>query len=86
MFFLCLKGKMQFFQLGVRWYIPVREREISRGADLGLLSVNDQRVLTGTDGLVTALQTLGAYCVGCPCRKTDGLVHSEEPGGCQSWT
>lgn len=41
---LCLKGKMQFFQLGVRLYIPGREKKIFQGADSGLLAVGNQWV------------------------------------------
>lgn len=77
---------MQLFQLGVWWYIPAWEREISLGADSGLLAVDGQPVLMGTDDLVTGLQTPGPYCGWHSCSKTDGLVHSEEPGGDQSWT
>lgn len=83
LFVLSLKGKMQFFQLGVRLYIPGRERRIFQGADSGLLAVGDQWVLMARDGLVTAPQTLGALCALSPFCKAHSLVHSQEPGGSQ---
>lgn len=80
LFVLCLKDKMQFFQLGARLHVPGRERKIFQGADSGLLAVGDQWVLMATDGLVTAPQTLGALCAHSLFCKADGLVHSQEPG------
>lgn len=63
-----------------RWCIPVRQREISRGAGSGLLAVDEQSALMGADGLVTALQTAESTCCARPpCCETGSLVHSKEP-------
>lgn len=85
LFFLCLKRKMKLFQLGVRWYIE-SEREKSPRTWSGAAGCEWPTVLMRTDGFVTVLQTLGAYCACVPAAKTDGLVQSKEPGGYQRWT
>lgn len=81
---LCLKNKMQFFQLGVRLYIPGKERKIFQGADSGLLVVGDQWVLMASDGLVTTPQTLGLSVHSVPSAKQMVLSTARSQVGTKS--
>ncbi|KAF4787689.1 hypothetical protein TURU_168309 [Turdus rufiventris] len=75
------KGKMQFFQLGVRLSFQAEQEKSSK--ELIQAGVDDQWVLMAADGLVTAPRHWG-LCACSPFCKADGLVHSQEPGWTQN--
>lgn len=79
LFVLCLKGKMQFFQLGVRLSFQAEQEKSSK--ELIQAGVDDQWALMAADGLVTAPRHWGLSVHAVPSAKQMALSTARNQAG-----